>query len=184
MLLKFLSLIAILYIINYLISKKQIKNNTNKTIYVENYKDRIKNYKDVSNILFLPEIKYYNPEAYNECVEYLDAFLETYEIIQIDPSKASYLYDNMIDDKKYILNSLMSVSIKIPDEYNLIEVIQDMENILDNYLREVYEIYKKYIDENGYDYTTKLIYKTSQPDAFNIDDNIIEPGKKLLFNRV
>ena len=90
----------------------------------------------------------------------------------------------MIDDKKYILNSLMSVSINIPYEYNLTDVIRDMEDILNKYLHNVYEIYKKYIDENGYDYNTKMIYEKQQPDAFNIDDNIIEPGKKLLFNRI
>lgn len=184
MLLKLLILIFILYIINYYIQKNINENIEKKTTYIEEHTDRIKNYKDVLDILFLPEVKYYNPQAYNDCVEYIDAFLETYEIIQIDPSKASYLYDNMVDDKKYILNSLMSVSIKIPDEYNLIEVINDMNNVLDKYLDDVYEIYKKYIDENGYNYMTKLIYKTKQPDAFNIDNNIIEPGKKLLFNRV
>ena len=184
MLLKIFILIFILYVINYTISKKENKIKDNETIYIESNKERIQNYKDIVDILFLPEIKYYNPEAYNDCIEYIDAFLETYEIIKIDPSKASYLYDNMIDDKKYILNSLMSVSLRIPYEYNLTDVINDMENILNKYLSDVYNIYIKHIDENGYNCTTKLIYKIPQPDAFNIDDNIVEPGKKLLFNRI
>jgi hypothetical protein len=184
MLLKLLILIFILYVINFLISKREILKNNKQTNYIEIHKERIKNYKDISKILFIPEIKYYNPEAYNDCVEYIDAFLENYEIIKIDASKASYLYDNMIDNKKYILNSLMSLSIRIPDEYNLRDVIRDMENILDDYLYEVYKIYKEYIEINGYDYTTKLIYNMSQPDAYNLDDNIVEPGKKLLFNRI
>ena len=184
MLVKLIILIFILYIINYIVSKNNKKLLDDKLTYIESNKNRIQKYEDVSNILFIPEIKYYNPQAYNDCVEYIDAFLETYEIIKIDPSKASYLYDNMIDDKKYILNSLISVSIRIPDEYNLSDVIQDMETILDKYILEVYYIYKDYIDKNGYDYTTKLIYKSHHPEAYNIDDNIAEPGKKLLFNRV
>ena len=184
MLLKIIILICILYVINYIFTKKQKKIEDEKLTYIETGKKRIEKYKDISDILFLPEVKYFNPEAYNDCVEYIDAFLELYEIIQIDHSKASYLYYNMIDDKKYILNSLMSVSINIPYEYNLTDVIRDMEDILNKYLHNVYEIYKKYIDENGYDYNTKMIYEKQQPDAFNIDDNIIEPGKKLLFNRI
>jgi len=182
---KIIILIIILYIINYYISKNENNRDEKKLTYVENdkNKDRIKNYKDISNLLFIPEIKYYNTQAYNEIIEYFDAFLECYEIIKIDPSKASYLYTNMIDDKKYILNSLLSTSIKIPYEFNLSDVIDDFTEILDKYLSEVYDIYNDYININGYDYTTNVIY-LNHPDAYNIDDNIVEPGNKLLFNRI
>jgi hypothetical protein len=183
MLLKLIILIGILYIINYYISNKKNNTDDKKLTYIESGKDRIKNYKDVANVLFIPEVKYYNPQAYNDCVEYMDAFLENYELIKIDPSKAAYLYDNMLDDKKYIINSILSVSIKIPFEYNLTDVIDNMNEILDKYLLEVYNIYNDYLDKNGYDSTTNIIH-LNHPDAFNIDDNIVEPGKKLLFNRL
>ena len=183
MLIKLIILIGILYIINYYISNKKNNTDDKKLTYIESGKDRIKNYKDVSDALFIPEVKYYNPQAYNDCVEYMDAFLECYELIKIDPSKAAYLYDNMVDDKKYIMNSVISVSIKMPYEYNLTDVVNNMNDIIDKYLLEVYNIYKDYLDKNGYDITTNIIHP-NHPDAYNFDDNIVEPGKKLLFDRI
>ena len=183
MLLKLIILIGILYVINYYISNKKNNTNEKKLTYIESGKDRIRNYKDVSDALFIPEVKYYNSQAYNDCVEYVDAFLECYELIKIDPSKAAYLYDNMVDDKKYIMNSVISVSIKMPYEYNLKDVIDNINEILDKYLLEVYNIYNDYLDKNGYDITTNII-NLDHPDAYNFDDNIVEPGKKLLFDRV
>lgn len=183
MLIKLIILIGILYIINYYISNKKNNTDDKKLTYIESGKNRIKNYKDVSDALFIPEVKYYNPQAYNDCVEYMDAFLECYELIKIDPSKAAYLYDNMVDDKKYIMNSVISVSIKMPYEYNLTDVINNMNDIMDKYLLEVYNIYKDYLDKNGYDITTNIIH-LDHPDAYNFDDNIVEPGKKLLFDRI
>lgn len=183
MLLKLIVLIGILYVINYYISNKKNNTNEKKLTYIESGKDRIRNYKDVSDALFIPEVKYYNSQAYNDCVEYVDAFLECYELIKIDPSKAAYLYDNMVDDKKYIMNSVISVSIKMPYEYNLKDVIDNINEILDKYLLEVYNIYNDYLNNNGYDITTNIIH-LNHPDAYNFDDNIVEPGKKLLFDRV
>ena len=183
MILKIIILIIILYLIIKNNNKQQNISDAIKLKHLENDTSRIQNNKKILNIIFDQELKYYNPEAYNECVEYIDAFLEKYDFIKIDPRRASFLYNNMLDDKKYIINSLLSITMRIPTEYNLKDVINDMDETLDEYLLEVYNIYQQYLNKSGYDYTTNMIY-LNHPDPYNIDENIIEPGKKLLFNRV
>jgi len=89
----------------------------------------------------------------------------------------------MIDRKKNIINTLISFRIRLPDEYNINDVINDMNEILDDYIKEVDIIHENYIKNNGINYTTKL-YKLNDYDAYNIDVNPVMPKEKLLFNRL
>ena len=58
-----------------------------------------------------------------------------------------------------------------------------MTNILDKQLQDVYDIHEKYIKENGMNYKIKLIVP-NMLDGYNVDDNLLEPKKKLLFNQI
>jgi len=184
MLLNLILLIIFIIIIKYYINKNKINIDDEKIKFLNaNIDYRIHNEKRIFDLVFCPEYKYYNPEAYHEIIDYLNAFLEIYEIIKIDPSRSSDLYQNMLDNKKYIINSLISMSIRLPIEYNIKKYTDEMDEALQYYLIEVNKIHEEYLRENGFDCTTKLIF-LNHPDGYNLDDNIIEPGKKLLFNRV
>ena len=112
---------------------------------------------------------YYNEEAYEEMVEELENFLVLFRSINIDNSYGGVFYDLMVDKKRSILNNLRSIGIKIPDEYNLKTALNDLEAILDDYLDKAYNLYKNYIQKNGYDHTTKMIDKNNM--AFNRFEN-------------
>ena len=56
-----------------------------------------------------------------------------------------------------ILNTLLSFEIKLPTEYNVHDVIKDMNEVLDSYLNDIYVLHENYIKENGIDSTIKLI---------------------------
>jgi hypothetical protein len=79
------------------------------------------------------------------------------------------------------MNTLISFEIKLPKEYNVKDVINDMCNALDKHLHEVYIIHENYIKRNGMDYTINIIIP-NRPDGYNIDKNILEPSKTLNFN--
>ncbi len=79
------------------------------------------------------------------------------------------------------MNTLISFEIKLPQEYNVKDVINDMCNVLDKHLHEVYLIHENYIKSKGMDYTVNIIIP-NRPDGYNIDKNILEPNKRLYFN--
>ena len=112
---------------------------------------------------------YYNEEAYEEMVEELENFLVLFRSVNIDNSYGGVFYDLMVDKKRSILNNLRSIGIKIPEQYNLNTALNDLENILNDYLDKTYNLYKNYIQKNGYDYTTKIIDKNNM--AFNRFEN-------------
>jgi hypothetical protein len=112
---------------------------------------------------------YYNEEAYEEMVEELENFLILFRSVNIDNSYGGVFYDLMVDKKRSILNNLRSIGIKLPEQYNLKDALDDLENILNDYLDKVYYLYKNYIHKNGYDYTTKVIDKNNM--AYNRFEN-------------
>ncbi len=113
---------------------------------------------EISKFLLKIQLFYfYNEEAYEEIVEELENFLILYRAINIDGSYGGKFYDLMQDKKSLILNNLRSINIKIPEQYNLKDALNDLEIILDTYLKKAERLYKNYIYKNGYDYQTKII---------------------------
>ena len=100
---------------------------------------------------------FYNEEAYEEMVEELENFLVIFRSVNIDNSYGGVFYDLMIDKKRLILNNLRSIGIKLPNEYNIESALNDLENILNEYIDKVYFLYQNHIHKNGFDYTTKNI---------------------------
>jgi len=185
MIYKLLLLIIIIFGIYYLNTRyNQLLDKRKIDIIKTNKINRISSDKRIVDILFSIQSYYrYNQEAFEELIKNLELFLELYELIKIDNDKSNDLYFNMIDRKKNIINTLISFRIRLPDEYNINDVINDMNEILDDYIKEVDIIHENYIKNNGINYTTKL-YKLNDYDAYNIDVFPVMPKEKLLFNRL
>jgi hypothetical protein len=184
MIIKILTLFIILFTINYIIKKKKnvLKKKKEKLIRINNA-ERIIEHVDILNILYSIEgYYYYNQQAYIDLIKYLENFLEIVDLCNIDEHYSTNLYPNLRDLKKLIINTLLSFEIKLPQEYNVKDVIDDMCNILDKHMHEVYIIHENYIKSKGMDYTVNLIIP-NRPDGYNIDTNILEPSKKLYFNK-
>jgi len=182
---KIITLIILLFIIKYIIDKRQeILNNKKEKLVSRNKVKRILKHKNLLDIIYSIEgYYYYNQEAYIELLKHIENFLEIIDLCYIDPHYSTNLYYNLLDLKKLILNCLLSFELKLPIEYNVNDVILDLTEILDEYLKDIYILHEKYIKENGMDYTIKLIFQ-NYPDGYNIDDNLLEKGKKLYFNRI
>jgi hypothetical protein len=144
----------------------KIKLNTNDFIEIQKPENDI-----ITKFLLKIQLYYfYNQEAYEEIVEELENFLILFKSVNIDNSYGGVFYDLMTDKKRLILNDLRSFGIKLPEQYNLKEALDDLEQILDIYLDKVYYLYKNHIQKNGYDYTTKNI------DRKNLAHNRFEMG--------
>lgn len=182
---KIITLIVIIFIINYIINKKkEILVKKKQNIVKINNGNRILNEKDILDIVYNIEgYYYYNQEAFIDMIKYLENFLEMIELCNIDPHYSNKLYYNLLDLKKLILNTLISFEIKLPIEYNVTDVVNDMKEVLDKYLNDIYISHENYIKENGIDNSIKLIIPR-ELDAYNNDYNIFEPNKKLYFNRM
>jgi hypothetical protein len=179
-------LVIFIFFLKHYINKNNTYINDRKKNFLrveDEHIDRIIQDQELFDLVYCPELKYYNPQAYYEILDYLQAFLEIFELIKIDPHRSSDLYQSMEDNRKYIINSLISMSIRLPIEYNIKKFTDMFDNKLKEYLLEAYNIHENYLRDNGFDCTTKLIFK-NHPSGYNLDDNFIEPGKKLLFNRV
>ncbi len=183
MIIKILTLLIILFTINYIIKKKKniLKKKKQKLIKINNA-NRIIEHEDILNILYSIEGYYYfNQQAYIDLIKYLENFLEIVDLCYVNEHYSTNLYPNLRDLKKVIMNTLISFEIKLPQEYNIKDVINDMCNALDKHLHEVYLIHENYIKKEGMDYTVNIIIP-NRPDGYNIDKNILEPNKRLYFN--
>jgi hypothetical protein len=171
-------IIIIIFIYSYHLYNKDISVKSKPVSYKDVLIPKITNgqnefmeiQKPENNIItkFLLKIQiyyFYNEEAYEEMVEELENFLILFRSVNIDNSYGGVFYDLMIDKKRLILNNLRSIGIKMPDEYKLNSALNDLENILNQYLDKVYFSYQNYLQKNGYDYTTKMIDRKNL--AFN-----------------
>ena len=104
MIIQVILMIIFLYLLNYFVTRNTQILNNRKTDFMrlnDDRLERISQNQKLFDLIYCPEYKYYNPEAYQEIIDYLDAFLELFELIQIDPSRSSDLYQSMVDNKKY-----------------------------------------------------------------------------------
>lgn len=145
-----------IYNSQYVIEENFIENELfPKSKFIEK-NEEIKNF-----VYFIQDFYYYSPENYIEFISNLDTFLSIYEDILIDDKLAGKFY-NLLEKKKFIiLHYLDAIKINCPDDRNVIEKvntnINEMENILNNYLYDVYERNNKYNKQNGFDINTKII---------------------------
>ena len=185
MIIRLILLILIIFAVYYYSQRhnEYIKKRKMNLIKLNKIK-RINSDDRIVNIIYSIQGYYhYNQEAFEELIKNIEIFLELFELINIDIRYISLLYSNMVDRKKNIINTLVSFRIRLPIEYNVDEVIIDMNSILDDYLNKVYIIHTNYIKENGININTKLIIPNDY-DGYNIDTNPIMSKEKLLFNRL
>lgn len=133
--------------------------------------------KEIVNFLFsIQDFYEYNPIAYENMVEGLDQFFDRYNEILKDVSLAGMSYDNLIEEKRNIINSLHSIIFKLPPnkqyDNKLENAIKSIEIFLQIYLDDVEKINNKYIYDNGVLNTSQLIKKTKvQPINFYTNDD-------------
>jgi len=184
MIIKIAVLLVVMYFINYCINRKKITNNNKKQNLLKIHSaKRILDDEEIYNLLHgIENYYYYNQQAYIDLIKYIELFLEIVHVISIDPQFSTNLYGNLSELKIEIMNTLISFEILLPNNYNMNNIVDNLNTILDSYLREIYEIHEEYIKSNGMNYTMKLIDSTNIY-AFNIDKNILDPKKNIYFNR-
>lgn len=126
-----------------------VKNTFPKSKYINDY-----NNKSFENFLFLnQEFYYYNPQVWINIVSNIDKFLEIYEDINIDPSRAGISYNGMKDLRDSCINDLVSIKINCPDNKDVLKKINlsisDLEQLMNKYLFDVYNKNLKHIKQNG-----------------------------------
>jgi len=114
-----------------------------------------------------------NPQAYEDMIESCDQFFILYHEIKTNSQLANFNYQNLIDLKRSMLNSLQSILINmVPNvgrDNKLQESITVLDIILNRYLDEIKRIHDEYLYEHGYDIHTTLI--NTGEDASNMYDD-------------
>lgn len=163
---------------------KQLLNNSENNFNTDNYLDDIKleNYQKeiiqnvfpkskyihdyhnytILNFLFLnQEFYYYNPQNWINMIKFIDKFLEIYNDITIDISKAGILYNSMKDLRDNAINELIGIKINAPDNKKVLikinDSINELEKILNKYLYDVYIKNEIHIKNEGFNNHTVLI---------------------------
>ena len=126
-----------------------VKNTFPKSKYINDY-----NNKSFENFLFLnQEFYYYNPQVWINIISNIDKFLEIYEDIIIDSSRAGISYNQMKDLRDLCVKDLISIKINCPDNKDVLKKINlsinELEQLMNKYLFDVYVKNVKYIKQNG-----------------------------------
>ena len=126
-----------------------VKNTFPKSKYINDY-----NNKSFENFLFLnQEFYYYNPQVWINIISNIDKFLEIYEDVIIDSSRAGISYNQMKDLRDLCVKDLISIKINCPDNKDVLKKINlsinDLEQLMNKYLFDVYDKNVKFIKQNG-----------------------------------
>ena len=111
-----------------------------KSKYIHDY-----NNKEFIDFMYLnQEYYYYNKQCWIEMIKCIDRFLEIYEEVKIDHSRAGVLYNSMKDIRDESINSLVSIKINCPDNRIVLDKINNsiitLEQLMNKYLYNVYLI--------------------------------------------
>jgi hypothetical protein len=170
---------VIICVFIYLYDKKNI--STKERIHqtkVENIKpkpNRIQNYDDLTDFIFsIQDFYIYNPQAFIEIVNSLDTFLNIYENVIIDENLAGDFFSIADEYKTKSLNALQSIIITLPSSKELTkkfnQSLKNYEELINNYLYQIYEINQNLIKKNGYFNNTKLFDINIEPYNKNLKD--------------
>lgn len=103
----------------------------------------IKNKKDVYNFLFsIQDMYHYNPRAYEEMVDNIDAFLDIYDRIDKSKNLCEYNYQIAESKKDNAVNSLQSIIHSLPDNKDIVDKLvrshKRLNTVLHDYLEKIY----------------------------------------------
>jgi hypothetical protein len=115
----------------------------------------------------------YNPEAFSDCIKYIDNILTLYSDISIGIQQCDRNYDIVKDYKFAALNSLHSVIYMLKDnpilENKLKEALIELHKLLNIYEEKIINICNEDINKNGYNIHRKYIYN-NMPKAYNLNN--------------
>nr|QBK88483.1 MAG: hypothetical protein LCMiAC01_01600 [Mimivirus LCMiAC01] len=145
-----LALVAALVIIYYIHDKKKVDLNNKETeikTKIDNIvpvPDKIRYHDDIIDFLFSIQDMYeYNPQAYEEMSDNIEAFLTVYDIIHAGTPLCDHYYQIAESKKDNALNSLHSIIYKIPGDNVVVEkhtrAHKRLETILNKYLNKLYD---------------------------------------------
>jgi hypothetical protein len=177
-----LTLVIAILIIFYINYRKQDKKIEEEIIIEDKYDkirpqtEIIKRYSDIIDFIFsIQEMYIYNPPAFEEVVDNIEEFLKYLEDSRRFPENAGSNYPIMESKKKYAVNSLHSLIYNLPaNKYFINKMERGMEklnDILDEYLDEVYKLNNDNIKDNGYNARSTVIYKGPKPTNFYEKEN-------------
>lgn len=164
----------ILYIIRY--NRKKEKHILElKKDFIKPKPRKINDYEDILNFVFsIQDLYVYNVPVYEDMIDNIDSLLEIYEQSKISNELAGVNYDLARERKKDAVNSLHSIIHIIPNSKVLIDklnkAIKILDNILQNYIDEIYTINKNYIKIYGRTNKSKeIIIGPIESNFFNDD---------------
>lgn len=160
-------------------------NKLNKQVILEDKinllrpkNENILKHEEMINFLYsIQEIYKYNPGSYEEMINNLDNFFDSYAEIQINNLVASTNFNDMKIFKRNALNSLHAILLNITPATHgayaekLNESLNKLEDFLNYYLKNVYLIGKENIDNKGYDTNT-----VTMSDSPYLEKNIYDTG--------
>jgi hypothetical protein len=117
---------------------------------------KIKNYPDLTNFVFsIQDFYVENPQAFEDMLDNLDAFLALYENAVTEPKLANKTFKFAEIKKHNALNSLQSIIYNMPTDKistnKLSVAVRTLEQLLNNYLEKMYHMSQESVYKNGYD---------------------------------
>lgn len=118
--------------------------------------------KDITDFLFsIQDFYVFNPQAYEEMIDNIDAFITLGEKIFGNCEMANYYYQIAESKKNNALNALHSIIFKLPNNEIFVAKLDGahkrLETILNKYLNEMYNQCNYYIKKNGLDVNKRQI---------------------------
>lgn len=134
--------------------------------------------RDATNFLFsIQDLRMYNPQAYDEGVEFMDRFFEYRKILDSEPDRCYTYYGLMENARRDSLNAFKSIIHSLPEDRRVRAKLNRATEILDEifvrYLDQVSYIIDDHVYHNGYSINTKIPDYGAKP--YNEYDDILEP---------
>lgn len=128
----------------------------------------VEKYKDIVDFLYsIQDFHAYNPQAYEEMVDNITSFFEMYESIMKGAIHCEDYYEIALSKKQNSLNALHSLIYKLPVagvlHKKLVKAQEVLDELLGNYLNEIYTECIHVFMRDGLDNEKKIIYKGPSP---------------------
>jgi hypothetical protein len=163
-----LAIVLAVIVILYLTEKQSIVNEIEKKIFDTKLKTikpipkELNSDKDIIDFIFSVQDFYvFNPLAYEELIDNLDALIKLRNLIFESSEFANHYYQIAESKKNNAINSLHSIIFKLPNNKTFTEKFdrshKRLETILNKYLNEMYDQCNFYIKQDGKDVLKRQI---------------------------
>mgnify|MGYP004001531629 CR=1 FL=1 len=172
-----LGIFVAIVIIMYKSEQNSVKGDQAENIYntkLQSIKPQPENLEKESNIIdFLfsvQELYNYNPQAYEELVDALDSFILLNDVIKEGDRFCENDYEIAVTKKHSALNALHSIIHTTPSEINFNNKFNRsllaLEEILNQYLDDMYKICDEKVINEGYNIERKIIDRGPKPSEY------------------